>query len=100
MNALIRAATGRGAPITDEPPSIDEPKPELEAEPELTMNDLVRRAAGRSYEQSDEQPSETTKPRANQMFNDMIRADAHSGRQFSFGLPVSEPSSDETEETS
>ena len=64
------------------------------------MNAIIRRAAGRSYEQSDEQPSETTKPTANQMFNDMIRSRVHSGRQFSFGLPVSEPSSDETEETS
>ena len=61
-----------------------------EPEPELTMNDLIRRAAGRSDLQPDEQPSETTKPRANQVFNDMIRSDAHSGRQFSFGLPVSE----------
>ena len=98
MNALLRAATGRGPDTTDEAPSIDEP--ELEAKPELTMNDRIRRAAGRSYEQPDEQPSETAKPTANQMFNDMIRSHAHSGRQFSFGLPVSTSNGEETEETS
>jgi hypothetical protein len=91
MNALIRAATGRGQTAdtpgtTDEAPSIDEP--------ELTMNDLIRRASGRHDLQPDEQPSETTKPSANQVFNNMIRSDLRSRRQFSFGLPMYEPTTE------
>jgi hypothetical protein len=58
------------------------------------MNDIIRRAAGRHYQQPDEQPSETTKPTANDVFNAMIRSHVGSRRQFSFGLPVSEPTED------
>jgi hypothetical protein len=102
MNALLRAVTGRGQTTETEPgndetsdaetSSIDEP------EPELSMTNLIRRDAGRRYLQPDEQSSKTTKPRANQVFNDIIRADAHSGRQFSFGLPISTSSDDQTED--
>ena len=79
MNALIRAATGRGQTET-EPSTTDETS--STDEPELSMNDLIRRASGRSYEQSDEQPSEPTKPKPNDVFNAMLRSDLHSGRQF------------------
>jgi hypothetical protein len=98
QNALIRVATGRG-PVTEaEPSTTDETSSNDEPEPELSMNDLIRRAAGRSYEQPDEQPSETTKPKPNDVFNAMIRSHAHSGRQFSFGLPMSTSSDNKTED--
>jgi hypothetical protein len=83
MNAVLRAATGRGQTTETEPSTTnDENSSSDEPEPELSMTDLIRRAAGRRYLQPDEQSSETTKPRANQVFNDIIRADAHSGRSF------------------
>jgi hypothetical protein len=86
MNALIRAATGRAQPAELELSTTDEAS--SNDEPELTMN---RRASGRSHEQSDEQPNETTKPTASQMFSDKIRSDLRSRR----GLSVSEQSDNE-----
>jgi hypothetical protein len=91
MNALIRAATGRAQPAELELSTTDEAS--SNDEPELTMN---RRASGRSHEQSDEQPNETTKPTASQMFSDKIRSDLRSRR----GLSVSEQSDNEPKETS
>jgi hypothetical protein len=101
MNALIRAATGRGQtaetePDTEPDTTNDETSSNAEPEPELTMNDLIRRASGRHYQQPDEQPNETTKPSASQLFSDRIRADLRSRR----GLLVSAPSDNETEEIS
>jgi hypothetical protein len=78
----------------NETSSNNEPEPE----PELSMTELIHHAAGRSYLQPDQQPSETTKPRANDVFNEMIHRDAHSSRQFSSVLPVFESSSDQTED--
>jgi hypothetical protein len=98
MNAVLRAATGRGQTTETEPDTTDESSSNAEPEPELSMNDLIRRAFGRSHEQPDEQPSETTKPKPNDVFNAMLRV--RSGRQFSFGLPMSSSSNDETEDAS
>jgi hypothetical protein len=98
MNALLRVATGRGLPAEAEPSTTNDESNNEEPEPELSMNDLLRRAAGRRYEQPDEQPSDTTEPRANDVFNAMLRA--RSGRQFAFGLPVSESSDVQTEDAS
>ena len=103
MNDLLRAATGRG-PVT-KTPGVDEPRgndgastaetsSSAEPERELSMNDLLRRAAGRGQLQPDKQASETTKP--NDMFNELLRA--RSRREFSFGLPMSESSNDQTED--
>jgi hypothetical protein len=65
MNAVLRAATGRGQTTeTETSTTNDETSSNDEHEPELSMTDLIRRAAGRRYLQPNEQPSETTKPRA------------------------------------
>jgi hypothetical protein len=49
MNAVLRAATGRGQTTETEPDTTDESSSNAEPEPELSMNDLIRRAFGRSH---------------------------------------------------
>ena len=91
MNAVLRAATGRGQTTETEPSTTkDETSSNDEPEPELSMNDLIRRAGSRSYGNQMSNQARQRNRQQIEVFNDMIRSRARSGRQFSFGLPVSE----------